>query len=60
MPRTSDVDSLEIPLPPLPEQRRIVAEIENLFSELEAGEARRRRARGGLGVCRQSRSEQAD
>ena len=31
--------NFEIPLPPLPEQRRIVAKIEELFSNLDAGRA---------------------
>lgn len=57
--RTSDVDSFEIPLPPLAEQKRIVAKIEELFSELEAGEESLRVARRQLGVYRQSLLKQA-
>jgi type I restriction enzyme S subunit len=34
-----DIEAITSPLPPLPEQKRIVAKIEELFSELEAGEA---------------------
>jgi len=49
----------EIPLPPLNEQRRIVAKIEELFSELDAGEESLRRARRQLGVYRQSLLKQA-
>lgn len=41
-------------LPPLPEQHRIVAKIEALFSELEAGEASLTRARAQLSLYRQS------
>ena len=50
---------LPIPLPPLAEQRRIVAKIEELFSELDAGEESLRRARRQLGVYRQSLLKQA-
>jgi type I restriction enzyme S subunit len=57
--RTSDVDSFEIPLPPLAEQKRIVSKIEELFSELDAGEESLRRARRQLGVYRQSLLKQA-
>ena len=53
------VRSLEMPLPPLPEQKRIVAKIEELFSELEAGEESLRLARRQLGVYRQSLLKQA-
>lgn len=35
---TSDVGRLEIPIPPLPEQRRIVAKIESCFSKIDATE----------------------
>ncbi len=49
----------KIPLPPLAEQRRIVAKIEELFSELDAGEESLRRARRQLGVYRQSLLKQA-
>lgn len=49
----------EVPLPPLPEQKRIVTRIEELFSELEAGEASLRKARRQLGVYRQSLLKQA-
>jgi type I restriction enzyme S subunit len=57
--RTSDVDSFQIPLPPLAEQKRIVAKIEELFSELDAGEESLRVARRQLGVYRQSLLKQA-
>ncbi len=36
------------PLPPLPEQERIVAKIEELFTQLEAGTAALKRVRAGL------------
>ena len=52
-------EKIPIPLPPLPEQKRIVAKIEELFSELEAGEASLRKARRQLGVYRQSLLKQA-
>jgi type I restriction enzyme S subunit len=54
-----DISNFEVPLPPLPEQKRIVAKIEELFSELEAGEASLRKARRQLGVYRQSLLKQA-
>jgi len=53
------VRKLELPLPPLAEQKRIVAKIEELFSELEAGEESLRVARRQLGVYRQSLLKQA-
>ena len=47
--RTSDVDSLDIPLPPLPEQRRIVAENEDVFSDMaRKGDSLLRRGNGGI------------
>jgi len=55
----SKVKALELPLPPLAEQKRIVAKIEELFSELEAGEESLRVARRQLGVYRQSLLKQA-
>lgn len=53
------INRIPIPLPPLAEQKRIVAKIEELFSELEAGEASLRKARRQLGVYRQSLLKQA-
>ena len=47
-------DGVEIPLPPLPEQHRIVAKIEELFSELDAGTASLTRARAQLKTYRQA------
>lgn len=57
-----DFDQIGIfQLPPfsLKYQKRIVAKIEELFSELEAGEASLRKARRQLGVYRQSLLKQA-
>ncbi len=51
--------TLEVPLPPLNEQKRIVAKIEELFSELDAGEESLRQARRQLGIYRQSLLKQA-
>ncbi|HEX2852984.1 MAG TPA: restriction endonuclease subunit S [Opitutaceae bacterium] len=51
--------NVTISLPPLNEQKRIVAKIEELFSELEAGEESLRLARRQLGVYRQSLLKQA-
>lgn len=55
----SILGSLQLPLPPLNEQKRIVAKIEELFSELDAGEESLRKARRQLGVYRQSLLKQA-
>jgi type I restriction enzyme S subunit len=41
-------NTIEIPLPPLPEQRRIVVEIEKQFTRLEAGVAALRRVKANL------------
>jgi type I restriction enzyme S subunit len=46
--------ALPFPLPPLPEQRRIVKKIEALFSELDAGVANLKQARAQLAVYRQA------
>jgi len=46
-------------IPPLAEQKRIVSKIEELFSELDAGEDNLRQARRQLGVYRQSLLKQA-
>ncbi|MFO0905717.1 MAG: restriction endonuclease subunit S [Pirellulales bacterium] len=44
----ASVKSYQLPLPPLPEQRRIVAKIEELFSDLDAGVAALERAKANL------------
>jgi type I restriction enzyme S subunit len=46
--------TLQIPLPPLAEQRRIVAKIEELFSELDQGIETLKQARAQLAVYRQA------
>ena len=43
-----DADDIPIPLPPLPEQRRIVAEIEKQFTRLDAGVAALKRVQTNL------------
>lgn len=48
------IKTLIFPLPPLPEQRRIVARIEELFSRLDAGVAALRHAKAQLQRYRQS------
>ncbi len=50
---------LPFSFPPLNEQKRIVAKIEELFSELDAGEVSLRYAKQQLGVYRQSLLKQA-
>jgi type I restriction enzyme S subunit len=52
--RKSDVESLQLPLAPLPEQRRIVAKIEELFSQLDAGVEELKKAKAQLKRYRQS------
>jgi type I restriction enzyme S subunit len=44
----SKLRNFSLPIPPLPEQERIVSRIEELFSDLEAGVAALERARAGL------------
>ncbi len=46
--KASLISETPIPLPPLPEQARIVARIEELFTQLEAGTAALRRVQAGL------------
>lgn len=52
--RDEDVRAQPILLPPLAEQRRIVAKIEELFSELDKGLENLRQARAQLAVYRQA------
>ena len=56
MPRLGTEDGRQafFPLPPLAEQHRIVAKIEELFSELDQGVASLKTAREQLKVYRQS------
>lgn len=49
-----DYLNIELPIPPLAEQHRIVAKIEELFSELDAGSANLRLAKEQLNIFRQS------
>ena len=52
---TQDViKNLEIPIPPLPEQERIVARIEELFSQLDAGVETLKKTKAQLAVYRQA------
>src|SRR5690554_6303273 len=46
--------NLKIPLPPLPEQKKIVAKIEELFSELDNGAASLKKAKEQIKLYRQS------
>ena len=48
------VKNLEIPVPPLPEQERIVARIEELFSQLDAGVETLKKTKDQLAVYRQA------
>lgn len=50
----SEIKNLTFPLPPLAEQERIVAKIEELFSELDAGTESLKRARQQLKIYRQA------
>ncbi len=49
---TDIVREMHFPLPPLPEQKRIVAKLEELFSELDAGVENLKKARAQLAVYR--------
>jgi len=48
------LESIEFPLPPLPEQRVIIAKIEELFSKLDKGVESLKKARDQLKVYRQA------
>jgi len=52
--RKSEIEEIDFPLPPLPEQQAIVAKIEELFSELDNGIAQLKTAQKQLKVYRQS------
>lgn len=52
--RKSDIEAIEIPLPPLPEQHRIVAKIEELFSRLDKGIENLKTAQQQLKIYRQA------
>lgn len=53
------VKNLEIPIPPLPEQERIVARIEELFSQLDAGVETLKKTKAQLAVYRQAALKEA-
>ncbi len=48
------LNSLYVPVPPIPEQERIVAHIEELFSELDAGVETLKKTKAQLAVYRQA------
>ncbi len=48
------LNNLEIPLPPLPEQKKIVEKIEELFSSLDSGVASLKKAKEQIRLYRQS------
>jgi len=50
----SDLLKIEMPVPPLPEQERIVARIEELFSQLDAGVETLKKTKAQLEVYRQA------
>ena len=50
----SDLLKIEMPVPPLPEQERIVARIEELFSQLDAGVETLKKTKAQLTVYRQA------
>jgi type I restriction enzyme, S subunit len=50
----TNLSEFEIPLPPLPEQHRIVAKIEELFSDIDDGIASLKKAQGQLKTYRQA------
>ena len=52
--RKSDIEAMPVPLPPLAEQHRIVAKIEELFSELDNGVETLRKAKQQLKIYRQA------
>lgn len=52
--RRSHIESLSLPLPPLPEQHRIVAEIEELFTKLDVGVEALKKVKTQLERYRQS------
>lgn len=50
----SDLLKIEMPVPPIPEQERIVARIEELFSQLDAGVETLKKTKAQLAVYRQA------
>ncbi len=52
--KRSYIEDFEIPIPPLSEQERIVAKIEELFSQLDAGVETLKKIKYQLGVFRQA------
>ena len=50
----SDLLKIEMPVPPLPEQERIVARIEELFSQLDAGVETLKKTKAQLAVYRRA------
>jgi len=52
--RKTDIEEIEISLPPLPEQNQIVSKIEELFSELDNGIESLKKAREQLKTYRQA------